>query len=228
LFGGYGRYRRAMRDEWLGGRSMRHSGTLEGLGLLRNETFDWRKPYDSPTFNFPHSYTRLQKAQAHDCADWLPNDLLNKLDRCLMAHGVEGRVPFLDSKVADFAFGLPDGLKIKNNRGKWLLRKWLNQNLPEAKAFSKKRGFSVPVVEWISAKASILAPLVANQPGVAEACHGDKVKTLFTSLGSSNDKKCGQAAWHLLYYALWHNHHICRFSLGGDVFDSLNISKGSC
>jgi asparagine synthase (glutamine-hydrolysing) len=222
LFGGYGRYRRAMRHRWLGGRYMRQLGAFDGLGLLRNETFHWRKAYDAPVYDFPNSYTRLQKAQAHDCADWLPNDLLIKLDRCLMAHGVEGRVPFLDSKVADFAFGLPDDLKIKNGLGKWLLRKWLDQNFPEAKAFSKKRGFSVPVVEWISAKASTLAPLVANQQGVAEACHGDKVKTLFASLGSTVDKKCGQAAWHLLYYALWHNHHICRFASGGDVFDSLN------
>ncbi len=40
--------------------------------------------------------TRLQQAQALDCADWLPNDLLLKVDRCLMAHGLEGRTPFLD------------------------------------------------------------------------------------------------------------------------------------
>jgi asparagine synthase (glutamine-hydrolysing) len=227
LFGGYGRYRRAMRHHWLGGRSMRQSGTFEGLGLLRYDTLHWRKAYDAPVCGFPHRYSHLQKAQAHDCADWLPNDLLNKLDRCLMAHGVEGRVPFLDLKVADFAFGLPDGLKIRNGYGKWLLRKWLDQNFPEAKAFNKKRGFSVPVVEWISAKASILAPLVANQPGIAEACNRDTVKALFASLGTSADKKMGQAAWYLLYYALWHNHHICGFASGGDVFDSLNISKGS-
>jgi asparagine synthase (glutamine-hydrolysing) len=145
----------------------------------------------------------------------------------LMAHGVEGRVPFLDPKVAEFAFVLPDGLKVKNGHSKWLLRKWLDQNFPEAKAFNKKRGFSVPVVEWISAKASILAPLVANQPGIAEACNRDTVKALFASLGTSADKKMGQAAWYLLYYALWHNHHICGFASGGDVFDSLNISKGS-
>ena len=227
LFGGYGRYRRAMRHPWLGGRSMRQSGTLEGLGLLRDETTQWRTAYDAPTNDFHPAYTRLQKAQAHDCADWLPNDLLNKLDRCLMAHGVEGRVPFLDPMVADFAFGLPDNLKVKDGRGKWLLRKWLDQNLPEAKAFSKKRGFSVPVAEWISAKASMLAPLVANQPGIAEACHRDAVHSLFVSLGTSSDKKRGQAAWHLLYYALWHNHHICGFASGGDVFDSLNLNKGN-
>ena len=47
---------------------------------------------------------RLQIAQAVDCVHWLPNDLLTKLDRCLMAHGVEGRTPFLDPEVAGFAF----------------------------------------------------------------------------------------------------------------------------
>ena len=226
LFGGYGRYRRAMRHPWLGGRPMRQSGTLEGLGLLRNEIPQWRTAYDAPVNDLPQSYTRLQKAQAHDCADWLPNDLLNKLDRCLMAHGVEGRVPFLDSVVADFAFGLPDGLKINDGQGKWLLRKWLDQNLPEAKAFSKKRGFSVPVAEWILVKAQTLAPLVANQPGIVEACQPDAVHRLFASMDKSADKKRGQAAWHLLYYALWHNHHICGFASDGDVFDSLDLGKG--
>ncbi len=113
LFGGYGRYRRAMRHKLLGGRPMRQSGALEGLGLLRYETVHWRRAYDAPVHDLPHSYSRLQKSQAHDCADWLPNDLLNKLDRCLMAHGVEGRVPFLDSKVAEFALGYQIALKSK-------------------------------------------------------------------------------------------------------------------
>ncbi|HAI28629.1 MAG TPA: hypothetical protein DCM48_03565, partial [Thalassospira sp.] len=47
--------------------------------------------------------SRLAIAQAVDCADWLPNDLLLKLDRMLMAHGLEGRTPFLDPVVAEFA-----------------------------------------------------------------------------------------------------------------------------
>ena len=98
--------------------------------------------------------------------------------------------------------------------------------MPEAKAFSKKRGFSVPVAEWILVKAQTLAPLVANQPGIVEACQPDAVHRLFASMGTSADKKRGQAAWHLLYYALWHNHHICGFASDGDVFDSLNLGKG--
>ncbi len=226
LFGGYGRYRRAMRPAWLGGRPMRETGIFEGLGLLRVENTDWRAAYDGAFEALPADYTRLQKAQALDCADWLPNDLLTKLDRCLMHHGVEGRVPFLDPKVADFAFQLPDGLKIRWGQGKWLLRKWLDRHLPEANVFSKKKGFTVPVGEWIANKATALGPLVAAQPGIAEACHGDAVKALFASLAQTPDKKSGMVAWYLLYYALWHGHYICGHVATGDVLGSLELNKG--
>ena len=76
--------------------------------------------------------TPLQVVQAVDCADWLPNDLLIKLDRCLMAHGAEGRTPFLDTKVAELALRLPDALKIHRGLGKWLLRRWVAERVPQA------------------------------------------------------------------------------------------------
>ena len=87
-----------------------------------------------------------------------------------MAHGVEGRVPFLDAKLADFAFRLPDRLKVHRGRGKWLLRRWLDTGLPASKPFARKRGFTVPVGAWIAEKGRQLGPLVDAQPGVAEAC----------------------------------------------------------
>ncbi|MBM3555210.1 MAG: asparagine synthase (glutamine-hydrolyzing), partial [Alphaproteobacteria bacterium] len=104
IFGGYGRYRAAMRPRWLGGRAMRRKGALDGLGLLRDDA-GWRAGFEvSESEAALSGRTRLQIAQAVDCADWLPNDLLIKLDRCLMAHALEGRTPFLDPVVADFAF----------------------------------------------------------------------------------------------------------------------------
>src|SRR5580693_9506507 len=105
LFAGYGRYRSAMRPWWMGGRKMRRRGTFDGLGVLRAENPDWRAGMEeAERAAVKPGRSRLQMAQAVDCADWLPNDLLTKLDRCLMAHGVEGRTPFLDPVVAAFAF----------------------------------------------------------------------------------------------------------------------------
>ena len=144
LFAGYGRYRSQLRPWWQGGRTLRSKGILDGLGLLRIEPKSWRDSLDAAqaTATFPHR-TRLQIAQATDCADWLPNDLLTKLDRCLMTHGLEGRTPFLDREVAKVAFSLSDEMKIKKGLGKWLLREWLEKVLPEAQPFERKRGFTV-------------------------------------------------------------------------------------
>lgn len=217
LFAGYGRYRRAARPRLFGGRGMRAVGQLEGLGVLRDCGRDWRNRIAAAGRGLPASLSELQKAQAVDCAHWLPNDLLTKLDRCLMAHGVEGRVPFIDPVLAAFAYRLPDALKVNGRLGKWLLRKWLDRALPESAPFSKKRGFTVPVGEWISARGRELGPLVAAQPGVARYCHPDAVRRLFGSSG----KRAGQAQWVLLFFALWHGHYFEGKAAGGDVFDAL-------
>lgn len=219
IFGGYGRYRSVMRPIWLGGRGMRRRGTMDGLNILQNENPGWRDGFAaSETLARTEDRTRLQAAQATDCADWLPNDLLTKLDRCLMAHGVEGRTPFLDPAVANAVFRLPDGLKIKNRQGKWILRKWLNSAAPAADAFAAKKGFTVPVGDWIASEGGRLGLQVAAQPGVAERCRPDAVKAVFRSTG----KREGFAAWTLLFYALWHQKHIVGTASDGDVFHVLS------
>ena len=218
VFAGYGRYRRATRWRLLGGRPMRERGTLDGLGLLREDDRAWRSGLAAAEQDTEgKGWTPLQKAQAADITDWLPNDLLTKLDRCLMAHGVEGRVPFLDPKLAAFGFGLPDALKVKRGRGKWLLRTWLERVVPMSKPFTAKRGFTVPVGEWIAAEGARLGPLVAAQPGVAEICHPEAVTDLFRGAG----KREMQAAWTLLFYAIWHQHHILGGEAQGGVLDVL-------
>ena len=218
LFAGYGRYRRAKRLKLLGGRPMRHKAILAETGVLRAGLGDWRQGIaEAEAEAASFGRTRLQELQAADCAAWLPNDLLTKLDRCLMAHGVEGRVPFLDPVVADFAFALPDNLKVRHGAGKWILRRWLETALPESKPFTKKRGFTVPVGEWIAEIGGELGALVANQPGIAEACTPDDVKALFAA-GAAQ----GKAQWTLLFYALWHQRHVVGVDASGDVMSVLS------
>jgi asparagine synthase (glutamine-hydrolysing) len=219
LFAGYGRYRRAMRPWWLGGRVMRGRGVFDRVGVLRQRPTGWRDGFAATEQRAAEGgRTRLAAAQAADSTDWLAHDLLLKLDRCLMAHGVEGRTPFLDPAVAASAFRLPDGLKLRKGMGKWLLRTWLDQHLPEAGAFAPKRGFTVPVGEWIAGQGARLGPLVAAQPGVAEIAEPGKVDALFRTGTRSGD---GMAAWMLLFYALWHRRHILGLVPAGDVFETL-------
>jgi asparagine synthase (glutamine-hydrolysing) len=219
LFAGYGRYRSIMRAWWKGGKLLRGRGNLDKLGILRGELTGWRDGIAASELAAGQpGRSRLQVAQATDCADWLPNDLLTKLDRCLMAFGVEGRTPFLDPSVANAVFCLPDELKVKKGLGKWLLRRWVEQHVPAAAPMARKRGFTVPVAEWIGRRGAQLGPLVAAQPGIAELCLPGSVEKLFLH---TEQRHAGFAAWTLLFYALWHRQHIERRPPAGDVFATL-------
>jgi asparagine synthase (glutamine-hydrolysing) len=218
IFGGYARYRRAQRWRILGGRPMRSKGIFENMGILRDEQSWGRSVQDAETENNQPGRSKLQIAQAVDCADWLPNDLLGKLDRCLMAFGVEGRVPFLDRQLAEFAYPLSDRQKVKRKYGKWLLRKWLEINFPVSDPFSRKRGFTVPVGEWILKRGQALGELIIKQPCIQEACKVERIPRLF----QSSDQKAGKAAWTLLFYSLWYRAHILGKDPVGDVMETLS------
>ncbi|MBL6078211.1 asparagine synthase (glutamine-hydrolyzing) [Belnapia sp. T18] len=221
IFGGYGRYRAAMRPWWLGGKAPRSRGSFDRLDVLREAPTGWRDGTGAAEAAAASpGRTRLQAAQALDIADWLPNDLLIKLDRCLMAHGVEGRTPLLDAGIAASAFRLPDALKVQRGSGKWLLREWLARHFPAAEPTKPKQGFTVPIGAWIEGVGDRLGPLVAAQPGVAEIARPDRVAALFRHAGS--EKHRGFAAWHLLFYALWHRRHVERRDVRGDVFEVLS------
>jgi asparagine synthase (glutamine-hydrolysing) len=218
LFGGYGRYRSAMRPWWRGGRAPFSRGVFDRLGVLRQTGAGWRDGIAAAEVTEARDgRSRLQVAQAVDCATWLPNDLLTKLDRCLMAHGLEGRTPFLDPRVATAAFRLPDRLKVRRGRGKYLLRRLLERRLPGLPAFVPKRGFTVPVGAWIAARGKTLGELVARQPAIAELCQPGRVEAVFQASG----KHAGFAAWSLLFYALWHRAHVQGLPPGDDAFEAL-------
>ena len=226
MFAGYGRYRRAARWKLFGGRSMRASGALNGRGLFldpENERADrWRAGIAaSERRHIETGRSRLQVCQAVDIDDWLPHDLLTKLDRCLMAHGVEGRVPFVDPVVADFALRLPNRLKVRGRTGKWLLRRWLERNLPVAEPFHRKMGFTVPVGDWIGRRGAELAERLNSQQSVTSLFHPDAVTRLFAAASHGGDKQADYAAWTILFYAVWHQVHVAGRDRHGGVFSVL-------
>ena len=229
LFGGYGRYRSILRPFWLGGRSMRARGFLEGLGVLRDDTPSWRDGLRAAENRIAqYSYGRLQAAQALDCALWLPNDLLVVLDRCLSAHSIEARTPFLDPALAAFGFALPDRYKINRSRGSYLIRRWLERTLPSAEPFGSAISYPVPALRWIAEEAGQLGPLVAAQSGIVELCDPGTVRRLFERYGRMPHKRLGHAAWQLLFFALWHAIHIEGIPYEGDTRECLAASaKGN-
>jgi asparagine synthase (glutamine-hydrolysing) len=84
-----------------------------------------------------------------DAVSYLPDDILAKVDRASMAVALETRVPFLDHRVAELAARIPLGLKLREGRGKHIVRKLLYGLVPRELLDRPKAGFGVPVGEWI-------------------------------------------------------------------------------
>ena len=84
-----------------------------------------------------------------DAVSYLPDDILAKVDRASMAVALETRVPFLDHRVAELAARIPLGLKLRDGRGKSIVRKLLYGLVPRELIDRPKAGFGVPVGEWL-------------------------------------------------------------------------------
>jgi asparagine synthase (glutamine-hydrolysing) len=106
----------------------------------------------------------LSLIQYVDFKTYLPGDILTKVDRASMAHSLEVRVPLLDHTFLEWASGLPPDLKLRGGEGKYILKKALEPHLPHDIMYRAKKGFSIPVADWLrgplreAVRKSVLSP----------------------------------------------------------------------
>ena len=86
---------------------------------------------------------------AQDSLTYLPDDILVKVDRAAMANSLEGRIPFLDHRLIELSWHMPLSIKIREGKGKWLLRSLLYDYVPKQLVDRPKAGFAVPLAKWL-------------------------------------------------------------------------------
>jgi asparagine synthase (glutamine-hydrolysing) len=103
---------------------------------------------DPRPFRVAKQQSPLRRILTFDQMSWLPDNLLERGDRMTMAASIEARMPFMDERLAAFLAHLPDRMRVRGMRSKWILRQAMTGILPDAVLHRPKVGFRVPVNEW--------------------------------------------------------------------------------
>lgn len=141
-----------------------------------------------------------------DAESYLPDDILCKVDRAAMAHSLEGRVPFLDHRVAEYAARIPIDQKIQGGTGKVILREVLYEELPRALFERPKAGFGIPVGEWLRGPLrdwaeALLSPQALGADGLLDPA---PIRARWQRhLAGREDAT--QALWSVLMFQAWRN-----------------------
>lgn len=215
-FAGYTRYRKSRVERKLrslyapGSGGFRTRGQLArsvARALLGTElsahTTTYRQPFVQAWQATPSAWSDVQRSQFVDLTTALPNNLLVKVDRMLMAFGQEGRVPFLDHRIVEFGLSLPDALKIRSGHGKHFLRRWAARLLPKDHLAHKKRGFHVPAGSWFDAHfVSELEKRLVDNPTIRRWFNVAGIRRVAEEHRRGHSRT--RALWCLMQFAIWH------------------------
>lgn len=228
IFGGYRRHLEAARIAWLLGlpRSWRQAlgggacllgGRFGGIGrlvaapdgvalheMLVSVRDDRRRAGHAliTGARVPRLRDPAEALMARDTLSYLPGDVLTKVDRATMAVALEARCPLLDHRVAAFAWSLPRTMKIRNGRGKWLLRRVLRRYVPPTLFERPKAGFNVPISEWLVGRLRPWAEAVLDSAGDDGLLDGARLRRCWAE-HAAGQRDHGREIWAALMFEAW-------------------------
>jgi asparagine synthase (glutamine-hydrolysing) len=154
----------------------------------------------------------LAALQRADATDYLPNDILTKVDRMTMAHGLESRAPLLIPDIAEFGLALPDRLKLTTfGQPKQILRRLATHIYGPEIGAAKKQGFSIPVHRWIRGPMREIVEELLSRPSLERLEVIDVHQALNAKARHMEGKaQLGFELWGLMVLVAWHRVRIQR------------------
>lgn len=153
---------------------------------------------------WPRGATPTEQMRRWDLHQYLPDDLLVKVDRAAMSTSLESRAPLLDHRVVELAFALPTHVLAREGQGKWILRRVLDRYVPRHLIERPKVGFAVPLADWLRGPlrewaADLLDPQRLRREGLIDA---DKVALMWQEHRSGGFDRSSHL-WNVLMFQAW-------------------------
>ncbi len=170
---------------------------FDDLGLPRPFASDFK-------FQEPSRLSYVEQMMISDFRNYLSNDLMAKVDRATASVALEGREPFLDHKIVEYAAKLPMSLKYRPNQSKYILRKILHQYVPKDLVDRPKQGFGMPVYIWFKGELKELFRKYLDQErirkdGIFNPPYVENLLNAYLKNGNVDHYKL----WYLFSFQLW-------------------------
>jgi asparagine synthase (glutamine-hydrolysing) len=166
-------------------------------------------------FAHARQWDPLSRIQYVETKTYLPGDLLTKVDRASMAHGLEVRVPLLDHHLVEFAARIPAAFKLRDGVSKAVLKQALGDRLPPPLLDRPKRGFSMPLAAWMR---GALRPWVEQRLFAGQALVGEWVNLATVREWwdeHQRGRNLNRLLWSLVVLESWAARHVAAAGESG-------------
>ena len=162
-------------------------------------------PFDSNELTHD-TYTVLNFMLAIDYQTYLPDDILQKVDRATMSVGLEGREPFLDHRVIEWAAQLPMEYKYNKGNKKFIIKEIVHKYLPKKLMDRPKSGFSIPIEAWLQNELKPFVNEYLDEQFIIKQNIFNNHEIQRIRISFYNGKtESGQKIWYLLMFQMWYD-----------------------
>ena len=151
------------------------------------------------------TFSPLAYMMAIDYQTYLVDDIMQKVDRATMSVSLEGREPFLDHRIIEWAATLPDNFKYHNGVKKHILKEIVHQYIPKEMMDRPKMGFAIPIAKWMNEELKERIDSFINEKNIIEQGifnweYISKLKTDFYN----GKKEYETKLWYVLMFQMWY------------------------